>query len=317
MTSKTIKTILFASLIAALVLPFSSMDFAVAEEEKHDDKPHDDKTDRKIVLPGGHIVTEANIISKTVNSEGKATTLSGKELPSKYFIIDGDRAVLNLDVVEAEKEISQVIQASHGSKNGYNMLGIKADSQSFTYFNGYWDVPTSPTSYTTGGTIYTFNALQLGTSTILQPVLQYGDDGVCGDLGDNWEMVPVAVSIINGNTYVSYGDCDSVSESDNIRGTITKQSNNYWKIETYSGGVSDSITPIYYTGKMDNAAVGYETYDLPTNCSAISGDVDFTNLFLSGTTVPNWTDSDPSGNQWCGMDTNIVSQSTVELNNNN
>lgn len=68
---------------------------------------------------------------------------------------------------------------------------------------------------------------------------------------------------------------------------------------------------------MDVTHVAVETYNIPTNCSAVSTDVDFTSLSLTGTTVPNWTDSDPSGNQWCGMDTNIVNQSTVELNTDN
>lgn len=97
MTTKTTKTILFASLIAALLAPFSTMDFAEAKVDTHDDQ-----TSRELVLPGGHIVTEDNIIRKTVNSEGKVTTESGKELPSKYFIIDDGNVVLNLDVVEAE-----------------------------------------------------------------------------------------------------------------------------------------------------------------------------------------------------------------------
>ena len=33
MTTKTIKTILFASLIAAMILPFSGMNYATAEED--------------------------------------------------------------------------------------------------------------------------------------------------------------------------------------------------------------------------------------------------------------------------------------------
>jgi hypothetical protein len=144
-----VKTILFASLITAMILPFSGMNFAEAKEVD----THDDQTSRELVLPGGHIVTEDNIIRKTVNSEGKVTTESGKELPSKYFIIDDGNVVLNLDVVEAErKEIGKITKVSHGTKNGYNMLGLKDDSNSFTYFNGFWDVPTSPTSYTSGGT---------------------------------------------------------------------------------------------------------------------------------------------------------------------
>ncbi len=41
MTSKDIKTLLFAGIIAAMILPFSAMDFAVAEEV-------DTKRERKI-----------------------------------------------------------------------------------------------------------------------------------------------------------------------------------------------------------------------------------------------------------------------------
>ena len=108
MTTKTIKTVLFASLIAAMILPFSTMDFADAEKNNtraemkqiHDKIKKADASEKK-QLKAKYLLKNQELndsIHKTPQrdyvSEWKAIDLVGMELSEQRFAANEERKLL-------------------------------------------------------------------------------------------------------------------------------------------------------------------------------------------------------------------------------
>jgi hypothetical protein len=77
---------------------------------------------------------------------------------------------------------------------------------------GYWFVPSNPSS--NGGLVYLFNGMEPKTQNwILQPVLQYGNNGYFG--GNYWV---IASWLVGPNGYAFYSPAERVNPGDKIYG---------------------------------------------------------------------------------------------------
>ena len=321
MITKNVKTILFASLITAMILPFSAMEFAqaVTNENANDKakKTHEEMVkEGKIVLPGGHYVDKTTYKfvdeNKSIEENGKngIDTSVLKEHDGKT-IIDVDKALEKIAKDKKEKGDTSINYPA----DGYNTIALKEDIDSMSYFRAFWKVPISPTYYDGSDTIFTFNAMQPHASqaAIFQPVLQFGNNGPCTGIGSSWVFYPYVYVSPTVNTK---GSCLAVQPGDILRGTISK-SGSIWTISTYNyrTGLSGSVQASY-AGLADWSLVALETYGLATNCSSIPGDERFYSMTITGDSS-SWADVSNPNLQWCGMDASIVSDSTVDLLNNN
>jgi hypothetical protein len=120
---------------------------------------------------------------------------------------------------------------------------------------------------------------------------------------------------VGGSAYG--GDCVDANEGDVIRGTISKGANDVWTIAIYNydnPDANDSYQVMSST-TMEFAYVAVETHNIPTNCSELEGDVEYYSMTTTGD-VDNWA-AMSQGSTFCGMSTNIVSDSKVQFNNNN
>lgn len=324
MTTKTIKTILFASLLVAMILPFSAMEFAeAAPNDKANDKAkakandkgkandHDNPNGfaemKKMRDKGYKLFPGVGWIHANENSNVKSKYIQHSEKPG----------VMLLDLDAMEESIIKNYKAKKAnendevfpSHNGYNLAAVKQERNSMTYFNGYWKVPAEPDSWS-GGTIFYFDALQPFAGVIFQPVLQYGNSGIC-NAGDKW--VTYALIFINSNAYIAT-PCMDADVGDTIKGKISK-SGSTWTVYLKNYGTGNSAqVQIGYSGKADTALVALETYNLSRNCSSLPGDERFYSMYIAGDSVA-WKDGSEVS-QWCGMDVNITNDRTVELNNN-
>jgi len=329
MIYKNVKTILFASLLVAMILPFSGMLMAeAAPNENASDKAKENKKTHKewvdegySVFPGGHYIkdTQKGIDNNKSIDENVKNGFDRDILKSH-----NGKTILDLDkYIEKHGKKVKNTKTNFPVADGYNTIIAIDEDDSMTYFKAVWDVPTSPTEYTSGDTIFTFNAIQpfgVGTNVIFQPVLQYGNNGPCAnnEEGEYWIYYPL---IYVSPTAFNIGDCTTVSVGDELKGYIYK-SGTTWYVTTYINGSYDSSTNVSYSGKGDFSSLALETYGLPENCNTIPGDEEFSQIYIVGDTV-SWSDISSQGaGQWCGMDTNVVSSNTsgsgkVQLNNNN
>lgn len=225
-----------------------------------------------------------------------------------------DEMIFDLDAMQTSIEKNEESKASDeigilSHRDGYNMAAVKQEPNSMTYFNGYWKVPAEPTSWNDNDTIFHFNALQPYAGVIFQPVLQYGDSSLC-EAGAKW--VTFALIYISPTAY-NVTPCVDADAGDTIKGKISK-SGSTWTVYLKNYGTGNSAqVQVGYSGEADTALVALETYSLPGNCSALAGDERFYSMSITGDTVSWAEDSDAA--QWCGMDVNIISDTTVELNN--
>lgn len=102
-------------------------------------------------------------------------------------------------------------------------------SDNIDYMAGTWFVPSYPELG--GAVIYLFNGIEpSGGAWILQPVLQYGSNGIGG--GNYWA---IASWLVGSNGYAFYSPLEIVSPGDWIFGTtkMTSMSGDttYWKVE--------------------------------------------------------------------------------------
>jgi len=338
MTTKNIKAILFASLIVALVLPFSAMSLAdAASNEKADEKAKKQNADRAKMAEMGYDLTTGGY--EYPNEARDSMLAQGFELYPGVGWIHKDRIQADpvwmehpngsgemiLDGWTMKKQYDQLVEASGNgvnpvafgasTPNAYE-IAVKDNSQNdITYSKAYWNVPDSPTTYD-GGTNFNFNAVQPSLSsigTIFQPVLQHGSSNICA-AGDNWVTHPFMM--LYGHIIDS--DCVSASEGDLIRGIITKDTTyDVWtvSIKNYANSAATDSVSIGTPVTMTALFTAIETWNIPTNCSELQGDVQYKWMSDSGD-VDSW-DTKSGYTPFCGMDTNIVSDSTVNFNNNN
>lgn len=329
MTKNNIKAILFASLIAAMILPFSAMNLAEAAPNENVNNKAKEKTlkehikDGDIIIPGGYGWKNPSEI-KSFDSKKSMDENAKRGFDKKFMIEDEDgNSVLSLDKMLKHKkqmggEKDPEIQYPAIS---YNQMAIKETNSEVSYFNAYWTVPDAPEEYD-DGTIYTFNGVQpfdvYNGGIIFQPVLQYGNYGVCGNIGENWGMIPYMYIDLGYGFQEVKGDCTIVNIDDTIRGTVYK-SGSYWIVSMQDYNVPNSSDYVYiqYNGNADDALVALETYNTNETCKELSGDIDFNNMALLGSGLPNWDTDKAFGSIWCEMITQVTSQSTVSLNNKN
>jgi len=94
MTTKTIKTILFASLIAAMILPFSGMDFAEAEQEVDKKQRINDVSQKVKEAKIAHNIEKDNVIKiykeyfSIKNSDKDVDKVRAKELKAQLKVLD-------------------------------------------------------------------------------------------------------------------------------------------------------------------------------------------------------------------------------------
>lgn len=176
-----------------------------------------------------------------------------------------------------------------------------------TDYSGYWVVPSSPTS--TGSVIYLFIGLEPSSGTdILQPVLQWGNNGAFG--GNYWTLASWYVT----SSSSAYSTPISANVGDTIYGRIYRPSPSNptnWVVNAID--ITRSTTTTLSTTASSTYTYSYvalEGYDVNT-CSQFPGDTSFTDLYLYGIT-PSWTKEQRQTG--CGLGVDIISSSRVNLN---
>lgn len=304
MTYKNAKTILFAGLITALILPFSAMQIANATTEEHGTNVDGYAEYKKMTDKGYKLFPGVGWINSQDDGSVKPVYVQHPDNPD-VMLLDLDAMKESIiKNVEANKDISI---ATH---NGYNVAAKKYEENSMTYFNAYWQIPAKPASFS-GGTIFYFDSLEPFYGVTFQPVLQYGNSDVC-EAGDKW--VTFAMIFISKDHY-NVTPCVDANVGDWLQGEIS-ESENIWtvKMHNFSTGNTDQVQ-VGYSENADRALVALETYYLSKNCSSLAGDVNFSYMTITGDSV-DWVDGSLV-EQWCEMSLNIISDSTVEINNDN
>ena len=304
--TKTIKTILFATLILTLIIPTTSFSIANAEDEK---------------LPLGKIMTPFGPWdeNKVHEWDGK-TPIDADVIIEKWQREHPDEKSPAQKIIEerAQKRTEIANQRSNGEEpipthHGWNMAAWYDHGSAMDKFTGTWSVPNDPVFYQTGDAIFTFISMETADfQAIIQPVLQYGTSAKCAVA--DWRIASWFV-IADQAWFAS--TCQNADPGDVISGDMTRNFGQTWTIKTKN--VSDNITTslqVSTSRNWVNAQVAYESWYLAHNCDSISNDVHFTNLSLNnGAITPTWTET--YWTTWCGMDVNIVSPTHVDLNNNN
>jgi len=97
-------------------------------------------------------------------------------------------------------------------------------SDNLDWVSGTWKVPAAPAA--TGGLIYLFNGMEPSTQNwILQPVLQFGNNGYFG--GNYWV---IASWLVGPNNYAFYSPAETVHTGDTIYGTTYMTSDSAGKL---------------------------------------------------------------------------------------
>ncbi|MBV9507016.1 MAG: hypothetical protein JO323_18650 [Acidobacteriia bacterium] len=166
------------------------------------------------------------------------------------------------------------------------------------YVYGNWTVPTNPPA--NGGLIYLFNGTEPSNGQwILQPVLQYGSNGLFG--GNYWV---IASWLVGSNGYYFVSPAENVSPGDTIYGYtwITGVSGGtvYWEVYAYdaTNGAGSWITA-WTSGLQWNWAYAgvLEAYNI-TSCSEFPGS-DYT-IFRDSAAYHGYPSYDPYAN-WSGQ----------------
>ncbi len=335
MKLKKISIIVCAILIIALVLPFSAMDVAEAKSEKEKKKDKEKKKEKKSKK------------DKKIKKEKKTKKEKIKEMHDKGFKLypglgwvdtkkDKQKQIWKdhpnkqgKKILDLDKMLKQRIDEGKfdtpegnyphyyfppyifGNTGGWNIAAEKLQSKTMTKMITEWIVPNKPIN--NEGTIYYFNAFQPVRGAIFQPVLQYGFSDVC-DAGDNWVTYPMIYVF----GWVLVGDCIPAEVGDHIQGSIIKTRGVIWtiSIENEQNPQATDKVRIGYSGNSPQAFVALETYNLPRDCKALSGDIEFTNISIEGDDT-NWH-TISNGHRWCGMELVVLDGgNTIQINNNN
>lgn len=316
MTTKTIKTILFASLFVAMLLSFSGMTMAEATPNEDLNKKHMEQIrDGKIVLPGGHYIDRSEL--KGLDNDKSIEENAENGIDPDILMTHNGKTIFNLDAYKEKMltsgELDEEVNNSLHGPEAYKTIAQKVSEDSITYFNGYWRVPEAPATYDGEGTIFIFNALTPFTGVIFQPILQYGNYGICGDVGETWVMAPV---IFIDATSFNIGNCVTVETGDLIRGTIS-ETDEIWTVEIQDFNIPDSTDSVQvgYAELADDAIVAMETYLLPENCDTLPSSIGFLQMVVGGLNIPGWVDESNPDYQWCDMEVRINSEQNVILIN--
>lgn len=194
-------------------------------------------------------------------------------------------------------------------------------SQTFRNLVVDWTVPAAPSnSYSGAGKVYfTFPGLQRNgpyRTEILQPVLQYGNNGAFG--GNYWVMA----SWICGSNGCWYSTPVGVAAGDSMRGTVAMTAcslGTCWEAIVTEDLTTSNATYLYGDAygdpdDMDQAFSGaVETYGLSVCSDFPATGVFYTSVSLtdqSGTVSPSWSNISISANQVPNCNFSISSTSS-------
>ena len=303
----TTKTILFASIIAAMILPFSVMGMADAAPNENANETAKEYV--RAEIPEGYDMTPFGIWKKTDIKEWDGVTPidTDKDVKDWKDAHPGEKTPADIAVEKMQKKSEGHLPGFTDGWNKYGHISYATEPSSFT---AYWKVPNAPVSYSSGDVIFYFNAFQgTGTNVIVQPVLQYGNSAACNSA--SWK---IASWILSG-PFVYKTSCASASTGNTIKGEILSQGNT-WTVKTTNVNTSTTKTLSASSSyDMIRANVALETHGLPPTCAYVPNDVQFYSMKINGATPPSWTEY--SGYTWCGMDLVSSSGSTVNINTDN
>lgn len=203
----------------------------------------------------------------------------------------------------------QKLRTPSSANDGWNEYAYWISPNSLSSFSGYWTVPSAPTAtFNSTQVVFLFIGLQNSPiTTIIQPVLQWGCSAAY--CGNNWELA--SWMVIGNSAYYSHPI--SASTGDQIFGSMTNDFGQVWTITTKD--VTQNTQTAEQVSTSTNfveADVTLETYGLPSQCSYLPGNTDFTSLSINnGGTTPSW--SAGYGATWCNMRVQAVSSSEVIL----
>ena len=104
----------------------------------------------------------------------------------------------------------------------------------------------------------------------------------------------------------------SAAVNDKIYGYMQYQGGTTWLIEAQDITSSSSTGETLATNNsFYNPVVVLESYNIPHQCSYLSGNTDFTGLSLTGSSNTNWSTANPI--QWCHINAVKVSSSEIDL----
>ena len=140
-------------------------------------------------------------------------------------------------------------------------------SDNIDFMGGNWTVPSYPSSY--GALIYLFNGIAPSSENwILQPVLQFGSNGIMG--GNYWG---IASWMVGPNGYAFYSPLEAVYPGDSILGYTeiygTSGKTLYWEVlaqDTTSGvysGITAHTSGLHWTWAYAGVLEAYNV----TSCS--------------------------------------------------
>ncbi len=156
--------------------------------------------------------------------------------------------------------------ASDSSKN-YTAYAYWKNTTSYpiNYFSTTWIVPDTPRIRNDKQTIYIFNGLgstQSGFADIIQPVLQWGSNGLYG--GNYWSVSNFFLWVdASDSTYAAYSNSTTVAPGTNLTGVITY--NGSLGYTTKFVGYNDSLvlTPTVSHNGYKQPQHGAATYNTP------------------------------------------------------
>ncbi len=203
-----------------------------------------------------------------------------------------------------------------GSLTNWNEYAYWDSTSNLSGFNGYWTVPSNPTSTYSSTTnpkqaLYLFLGLQdshSSPSIIIQPVLQWGYSSAYG--GNNWELA--SWMVIGNQAY--YSTSISATAGDTIYGDMTLNYGQTWTITTKDTTQNTSTAEQVSTShNFIETDVTLETAtSVPQQCSYLPGNTPFTSMTMSGgSSFTSW--SALGTPQWCNMSVQKISQSAVTL----
>ena len=170
-----------------------------------------------------------------------------------------------------------------------------------------WNVPPAPATQS-GQLIYLFNGIQNSTM-ILQPVLQWGNNGLFG--GNYWGVASWYADGQNGNAY--YSSYRQVVTGDSILGriTLTGHSGSLFSYNCQFQGIANSGYTVQNVQELIQAVETLETYGI-TQCSDYPNTADTAFLAIviqTGSTNPTLIWSPVNSVTDCGQHTVVVSNS--------
>lgn len=234
-------------------------------------------------------------------------------------VIDADKilAKYQADVMNGKtKQFNISGRSGVPGLTNWNEYAYWDSTSNLNRFNGYWTVPSAPTSTYSSTTnpqqaLYLFLGLMdshLSPSLIIQPVLQWGYSQAYG--GNNWELV--SWMVIGNQAY--YSTPISANVGDTIYGDMTLNFGQTWTITTKDVTKNTSTAEQVSTShNFIEADVTLETANTVTQqCSYLPGNTGFTSMTMSGgSSFTSWTAA--GSPQWCHMSVQRISQSAVTL----